>query len=417
MSHEMSKSGIGAAGPTQDERDAGAGEPRLPVEAERPHPNPLVEGEELNSIQPARIRRRGAAPAGPSELTGRKTSDAEQHPSTRASVNAGDSDSGPWTVQQRLRDRFIQDGPRFYFEDGRLAFRDYRRKLSTAGDDADVVAMLIEIARSRGWQEISLEGTEPFRREAWRQGRLAGLSVRGHKPSAADHAVMIRALSGKEEPAPAQGAQARASTLPEPPVHMGGDADSRSLQASDEFTVGRLLAHGLEAYRFDPRQEMSYFVRIATKHGRRTIWGQDLQRAIANSLTQPKVGDEIAMRGTAPNAVALENGEPRRRWRVEKRDFFEARAKAAQMFRNPGIEPGEGAKLFPELVGSYLNLHAAELTARALRDPEDRKTFVERVRNVLANSIARGDPLPPVRLRVRQSGPSDLVREQSPVRG
>ena len=85
--------------------------------------------------------------------------------------------------------------------------------------------------------------------------------------------------------------------------------------------------------------------------------------------------------------------------------------------RNTSIEPGEAT----ELAGSYLNLHAAELVASRIRDPEDRRKFVTLVRNALADSIARGEPLQPVRLRDR---PTERFAERAardpaktPVRG
>jgi hypothetical protein len=46
-------------------------------------------------------------------------------------------------------------------------------------------------------------------------------------------------------------------------------------------------------------------------------------------------------------------------------------------------------------------MHAAELAAKRFRDPEDRERFVAKVRSALADSVARGEPLPPVRLRER----------------
>jgi hypothetical protein len=55
------------------------------------------------------------------------------------------------------------------------------------------------------------------------------------------------------------------------------------------------------------------------------------------------------------------------------------------------------------------HLHAAELAARAMRDPEDRKKFVTRVRNALADSIVQipgviaNDGLPAIPLRRKAS--------------
>ncbi len=90
-----------------------------------------------------------------------------------------------WALPQSVRDRFIQDKRRFYFPDGAPAFRDHGKRLTTGSENTEVVRSLVEIARTRGWEEISVAGTERFRQEAWRQGRLAGLDVRGYKPYSA----------------------------------------------------------------------------------------------------------------------------------------------------------------------------------------------------------------------------------------
>jgi len=50
-----------------------------------------------------------------------------------------------------------------------------------------------------------------------------------------------------------------------------------------------------------------------------------------------------------------------------------------------------------------------------LRDPEDRKKFIEGVRLELAASIERGEPWPHVRLRERRGGPADLERGHPPA--
>jgi hypothetical protein len=91
----------------------------------------------------------------------------------------------------------------------------------------------------------------------------------------------------------------------------------------------------------------------------------------------------------------------RNRWVIEKREFFEQRATAAQVVRNDAIGPREAVSRHPELAGTYLNLRAAELASRALRDPEDQRRFVAQVRGALADHVERGEPLQPVRLRDR----------------
>lgn len=91
----------------------------------------------------------------------------------------------------------------------------------------------------------------------------------------------------------------------------------------------------------------------------------------------------------------------RNRWVIEKQKLFAQRAGAAQVVRNESIGPRDAVRQHPELAGTYLNLRAAELAARALRDPEDQRRFVAQVRTAFADDIGCGEPLQPVRLRER----------------
>jgi hypothetical protein len=93
----------------------------------------------------------------------------------------------------------------------------------------------------------------------------------------------------------------------------------------------------------------------------------------------------------------------RNRWVIEKREFFEERAEAAHIVRDETIKPREAVREHPELAGTYLSLRAAELAARGFRDPEDQRRFLAQVRRALADDIARGEPLQPVRLRERST--------------
>ena len=204
---------------------------------------------------------------------------------------------------------------------------------------------------------------------------------------------------------------------PEPRAPTGvPEAGSSAGDAPKERIAGRLAEHGRDAYRHDPEEEPSYFVRIETREGRREIWGKDLERAMTQSLTQPQVGDEVVLQKTGRDLVTVkrvewdDQGRPtgtkdvethRNRWVIEKSNFLAERAQAAQVVRDSTIDPRAAVREHPELAGTYLNLKAAELAAERLRDPEDRRRFVALLRTALADEIERGEPLQPVRLRER----------------
>jgi len=376
----------------------------------------------VNAIQATRKPRRGRDPAGQGAPAAERAF-ASSGASLAPASTFQRADSDPWTVPQSVRDRFVQDGHRFYFPEGSPAFRDLGRRLTTTSENTQVVRSLIEIAHSRGWTEVTVSGTERFRHEAWRQARLEGLAVRGFRATDEQQAQRSLARSLARPPDAISSASQPAAPAPSQPAR---EAPAHNL--SRERVVGKLLDHGRDAYRHDPNAEPSYFVRLQTSDGLREIWGKDIERAVAKSLTQPQIGDEVILQRTGRDAVTVKRQERdpegqfrsknvevfRNRWVIEKQTFFEGRAAAAQVVRDETLGPREAVREHPELAGTYLNLRAAELASRALRDPQDQRRFVSQVRSALADDIERGEPLQPVRLRERSKGARDrtpLTRE------
>jgi hypothetical protein len=319
-------------------------------------------------------------------------------------------------------------GHRYYFSDGAHAFTDRGARLVTGSENAEVVKSLISIAEARGWREITVTGTDRFRKEAWTAASRLGIAVKGYRANEFERAQLARRLArdvvpsqdGVEEPMPS-------SRYP--------GASRRPAPERPGLIIGRLVDHGSATYRHDPHERISYFVRIETPKGEREIWGIDLQRALRESLTQPKMGDEVGLRSVRQESVTVQQAKRdttgkivgqqpldahRNQWIIEREEFFQERAAAARTLRDPAIDPKQAARHHPELIGTYLQVHAAELAARRFRDPEDRERFVSRVRGALADAVARGEPLPPVRLREKAAkiiptvGP--IEREEAPAR-
>lgn len=324
-------------------------------------------------------------------------------------------------VPDHVRKRFVQVGKHYYFADGARAFTDRGGRLTTPSENTEIIRSLVVIAEARGWSEIVVRGTERFRKDAWFAASLAGLKVRGFRPTEFEQAHLVRTLSrdGRRMTPEATG---RALSGLERGEESEDDREKRARKSGDPgrqrrqggLLTGKLVDHGRATYRHAPREPMSYFVKIETSRGDRTIWGVDLERAMKESLSRPQVGEGVGLRAVRQDAVRVRAHERdtdgkivaekdlsthRNRWIVEKRAFFEARAEAARMLRDTAIEPKQAVTRHPELVGTYLQVHAAELAAKQFRDPEDRERFVTQVRAALADSVAGGEPLPTVRLR------------------
>ena len=179
--------------------------------------------------------------------------------------------------------------------------------------------------------------------------------------------------------------------------------------------VGRLTEHGRANYQFRSDENASYYVKLLTSRGPKMLWGKDLERALSSGETRPKVGDLIGARRAGREAVTVTarrraadgrivseeaHYAHRTRWIVEKVQFFAERARLARRLRDEQADVRETVRAHPELKSSFLSVRAAQDFAdRRIADPKDRERFLSLMREAMAASIHRGEPLPAVRLR------------------
>jgi Large polyvalent protein-associated domain 7 len=323
------------------------------------------------------------------------------------------------SIPQEVRVRFVNLGQKYFLPDGELAFQDHGHKLTTASENTEIVRSLIAIARARQWQDITVSGTESFRRSAWQQAITAGLLVRGYTPSALEEAQLARTL-GRRTGAAAErdiGEHGQGESRAPGAVPAAHTVPSRAAppRPKERLVFGELLDHGRENFQFNPHEDISYFVKIKTDQGHEMVWGKDLERALRQSKTQPQIGERIGVRQIGQEPVTVQARERdsaghvireqplkthRNAWLVETEGFFTEREEAAQTLRDLRIAPGRALESHPQLVGTYLAVGAAEkLAAQRFADPEDRRRFVAIAREALADAIQRGEPLLSPKLR------------------
>lgn len=205
--------------------------------------------------------------------------------------------------------------------------------------------------------------------------------------------------------------QSHGGTKPSTPRQRDSTRPSRGGQ----LVIGRLTEHGRAHYQFRAREDLSYYLKLLTSQGERTLWGKDLERALITGETKPKVGDLVGARRVARRTVTITSRERnaegrivrqqeqhahRTRWVVEKVKFFAERARLARQLREEQLEVRESVRAHPELKSTFLSLRAAEAFAdQRITDPKDRERFLELVRGAMAGSIRKGAPLPSVKLR------------------
>lgn len=396
----------GTGGPRRDENAVKASATRESPEGKQPA-RPRADNAQAaeNSIRPTRERSRGRA-SNDQETSEAAKGQAGARSASGTKGTAAPTDSG---VPEEVRDRFVQVGRKYYFEGGSRAFTDRGSRLTTPSENTEVIRSLVTIAESRGWKDITVTGTERFRRDAWMAAQRAGLAVRGYRPTHFEQAMLARSMARE-----GRGDSTASKAYEEA---RNAEAVASSSRARDGMIRGRLIDHGAANFHHDPHERMSYFVRVETDRGERTVWGVDLERALRESLTSPQAGDEIGLRALRKDAVTIKaarrdaDGRPtgdrelkvhRNRWVVEKQELFTARSAAAKTVRDTAVTPREAMRDHPELAGTYLYLKSAEeIAKRRIRDPEDRRRFVSTVRDALADSVARGEPLAAVRVRQR----------------
>ena len=207
-------------------------------------------------------------------------------------------------------------------------FEDKGRSLSTASEDRDVIVHMVEVAKAKNWGELQLKGTEEFRRQAWIAAELAGVPTRGFKPKAQDRAALTAAreamrigagegageksndadkartnemepaaAAGQKQPASPEstktGTPGRESAVPEgarthatQPSSATPASPIQNTPTPAGVTAGVLVAHGPAPFNHDEKQNDSYYATVRTQDGERTVWGLDLERAIAESGVQ-----------------------------------------------------------------------------------------------------------------------------------
>ena len=186
--------------------------------------------------------------------------------------------TGTNAMPDAIRRQFRQVKNKYYFGDGVHAFTDRGQRLVTQSENRELIKSLVAIAQSRNWTRITLRGSERFRQEAWTAASEAGLTVSGF-PGGSTWQSLAR------KPADTRNKGRRSEDSSVSPL-FGNAA---------RFITGTLVDHGPDHYQHRSGAPASYFLKLATAQGERTLWGVDLERALKQSRSGVKVGDELGI--------------------------------------------------------------------------------------------------------------------------
>jgi hypothetical protein len=260
-----------------------------------------------------------------------------------------------------LKENLIEDKDRLHLADksGRplasddstqLSFKDQDFKMQTATNNPRVAHTMAKMADAKGWQKMKVSGHKDFRREVWLEASSRGIEVSGFKPSK-DDLLKLQDRKEKDVNNSVERVNLSQEKSQEKNQKLGNDRTADQLlpsqiQVNQDKSkvsktqlgegVGVVLGHGQARYNNDKDEKMSYFVKMRTDNGEKTVWGVDLKRATAENKTDK--GDKVTLTDMGKKEVEVdalvrkngkvvldENGKPskerinavRREWEVK----------------------------------------------------------------------------------------------------
>ena len=259
----------------------------------------------------------------------------------------------PTALPEQIASKYLRKDDKFYFTDQTLAFVDKGGALTVKTENLAVIKDVVAIAQARGWEELAVTGTKNFRREVWKEAFAQGLQVKGYTSTElelqAAEKERTRRLGpnevrddGRQRSAPpVQGEQQKAAA-PQAPTQGGGERGDLPKPAvhtnpATGVVYGKLLEHGVAPYKFDAKNDQSYYVKLDPGDGKaRTYWGVGLAQAARESQTKPEIGalvgvEQVGSKSVTVTARTLDAaGQPvtrsidtqRNEWVVERADYF-----------------------------------------------------------------------------------------------
>lgn len=276
-------------------------------------------------------------------------------------------------LMEQVHSQFRVAGPKYHFKDqpDKLAFKDKGDRMVSGSNDDRVARAMATMAEAKGWKTIKVSGHPEFARAVWMEASLRGLEVRGYKPTEQDTEQLEtrrdRAMRNTVEREPQR---ARGSAGPEasPRRTHGRQVGDRGKdragtpEGRDKLPAGplravsgRLVEHGEARYKHDPKQQLSYYVKLATDKGERTLWGVDLKRALHDGKAEKGDDVNLVFKGEHPVTVHTPKRDGKGRvvgvqeipanrnsWEVQKSDRHKvAEAVAAALIDATVQHPGQ----------------------------------------------------------------------------
>ncbi|AVL70634.1 hypothetical protein CEQ07_03835 [Oligella urethralis] len=231
-----------------------------------------------------------------------------------------------YDVPQHLKNKYERSATGIYVDiyQQKEAFRDKGKTLKTPKTDLSTIRDMLDVAETKGWTELALKGNKEFKRLTFLEAESRGFRTTGYKPTIEDLTLLNRMRDERSQNMiePQQSTNQEASQgMNDPETQQQQDRGTQHGTASSERDYDEpeilhpvLIDHGAAPYKFDDKENLSYYVRVQMPNGdEKDIWGVGLKDALENS--QARVGDEVELKNlgrqpvTVNRSIYNENGE------------------------------------------------------------------------------------------------------------
>ncbi|MBR2251788.1 MAG: hypothetical protein IJ881_05170, partial [Neisseriaceae bacterium] len=230
-----------------------------------------------------------------------------------------------------------------------VLFTDKGSKLTTAKNDPQTAADMVEVAKAKGWTTLKLSGNKEFKRQAWLAAESQGIKTKGYKPSPQDLAMLEkmrekRSLNSVEQTKTQEKApdrqpeytpQAEKQVEKTPQKDLSGSPKQESTPET-AIQGGILLEHGAAHFQFDKDKPMSYYALLQMPNGeKQVLWGKEIEKTLQEHNVQ--IGDRISLQKNGYENVRVqepikdkdgktvldENGNPKTEEVMRKRNHWD----------------------------------------------------------------------------------------------
>ena len=255
-----------------------------------------------------------------------------------------------------------------------LAFKVSTDRMATRLEDAGVVRDMVSIAQHRSWKEIELRGSEEFRRTAWLEASVRGISVRGYEPDPIDRA----ALAFKTKP------DARSTRAP-------SRSWQREAEASETISVaGVSTKRPIDITVLPPARDIETKYREDETTQFRSPLGSD-QEASRRARTAEWPSNRAAMTiDVVPFRAEASLESPRTAGRHR-----------ADAFRSDNHRENGGDDVVRAARSQFVAIERA--LSKAIRDPVLRRSVLAHAKERIAEQLERGREFKHAELRERTS--------------